>query len=593
MESIWQRVSDRFCVSSIVLLHNRRSDSGFEVSDSIGFIGSKTGKYSLPKKLSDVLVSLSGISLFIPLGLETFIPRPLYFGVESNRGDWMLMRKVQLDLAIRRELRRGKESSVQTDNSTGLNPLEPIDGYWPPHRTSASPVLAKRFYYRYRAKKFAEQVEAQVGAPRERGSTTTPILFSRTREDGPVAICCSSLMAGGAEKQAALTAIGIKRFGLPVRFIGHSSDDLTTHHYAEILADDGVQIMNAFSYPNRTLENPNHSLDPVEVEISNELEERCRALKLGLGDIVEQYYRLFRHIQPRVVHAWLDYTNAVAGLAAAWAGVPKIILGCRNGIPYRLPSYHVFFRPFYNLLLSDPRVELVTNSKFGADDYQRWLALSSKQIRVIYNGFGPTRENKDTQEQGVNNRLNEVFGEGMTSQVVLGVFRLYFEKDPLLFIQIASEVIKASPDTRFCLLGSGDLEPEIKRVAHELNIDDRVYFIPTQRDVFKWMDKATLLLHTARVEGLPNVLIEAQSRGLPVVTTDAGGAKETIVEGVSGKCAKSRSAKSIARIVLQCLQDAEWLNNAGETGKKNVAERFGFERMVTETINAYSLQKDN
>ena len=80
---------------------------------------------------------------------------------------------------------------------------------------------------------------------------------------------------------------------------------------------------------------------------------------------------------------------------------------------------------------------------------------------------------------------------------------------------------------------------------------------------------------TSKVEGLPNVIIEAQFCGLPVLTTDAGGAKECFIEGETGFLSKSDSIESLALNLKNILSNKKFLKNAKKKSRKFAMESFG------------------
>jgi glycosyltransferase involved in cell wall biosynthesis len=76
-------------------------------------------------------------------------------------------------------------------------------------------------------------------------------------------------------------------------------------------------------------------------------------------------------------------------------------------------------------------------------------------------------------------------------------------------------------------------------LAQELNVMDRLMFVGLSNHVGYWYSRMDAKLLLSRYEGLPNVLIEAQLLGVPVVSTPAGGAGECFVENVTGHLLES------------------------------------------------------
>jgi SAM-dependent methyltransferase len=105
------------------------------------------------------------------------------------------------------------------------------------------------------------------------------------------------------------------------------------------------------------------------------------------------------------------------------------------------------------------------------------------------------------------------------------------------------------------------------------------------------MRHANLLLHTARAEGLPNVLLEAQAAGLPLLTTSAGGCVEAIDPGITGVVLDTRNPEDLAREAVRLLRSPEWLANAREEGPGFVRQHFSLEAMLDKTWAVYGLPK--
>src|SRR5262249_13908566 len=90
-----------------------------------------------------------------------------------------------------------------------------------------------------------------------------------------------------------------------------------------------------------------------------------------------------------------------------------------------------------------------------------------------------------------------------------------------------------------------------------------------------------------RFEGTPNVLIEAQAAGIPVVASDVGGVNEALLDGVTGILVGNRRASSLASAVLKILEEPGWRERAAIEGPAFVSKRFGHQRMIDDTIAAY------
>lgn len=97
-------------------------------------------------------------------------------------------------------------------------------------------------------------------------------------------------------------------------------------------------------------------------------------------------------------------------------------------------------------------------------------------------------------------------------------------------LEAFTHVPSSFPPWRYRVLGAGDPEPFIK-IAESLGIADKVDFdgtLPSGNPVYRWLDKIDVYIQPSLREGLPRAVIEAMSRGCPVVATSVGGTTELL-----------------------------------------------------------------
>ena len=309
-----------------------------------------------------------------------------------------------------------------------------------------------------------------------------------------------------------------------------------------------------------------------------------RDLAVDIADL----YREFIELRPEVVHAWLDGNLERAGIAAALAGVPSIVLAGRNVNPTHFSYYRPYMDAAYKALLALPQAIMINNSVAGRNDYADWLGVDRIKIPVIYNGIefaGYTRPGNADRA-----RSRERFSLASDSFLIGGVFRFAEEKRPLLWIETAAEVARRLPDARFILFGDGELRDETERLADRLGLSTRLIFagIATRiLDVIAMMD---VLLLTSAYEGVPNVVLEAQWVGTPVVATRAGGTPEALEEGVTGWIVDPPNVAALADRLVLLRDDPVARQQAQRRGPAFVRRRFGVGRMIDETLRLYGMK---
>ena len=293
----------------------------------------------------------------------------------------------------------------------------------------------------------------------------------------------------------------------------------------------------------------------------------------------------FMLMKPSVVHLWQDHTNLVGGVAALLAGVPRIILAGRNVAPYHFEYHRRYMSSMYTFLLRFPNVRLINNSLAGARSYAEWLGLQKEQISVVRNAVDASAFKYSSAGTAA---LRNEWGVSDGCPLVGGVFRFSPEKDPLLWLDSIALVAAAIPETRFVLLGEGGLQTRIAERVHELGLSNRVRIVGLVKDMGTAMGAFDALLLTSKNEGLPNVLIEAQLAGCPVVTTDVGGSAETVLPGITGWVVLQREARLLADAVCRTLEDSVWRENARSAAREFAKNRFSVDRMLQDTLTVYA-----
>lgn len=403
--------------------------------------------------------------------------------------------------------------------------------------------------------------------------------------DGRPQVCLliGTLGPGGAERQAANTAIGLAEGGnLDLTVIATHQEQEWQRFFTGPISGAGVPVCALERHdPLAALAACGH---PDGARLAETIRTR---LPPPLHDVAA-YAREFLLRRPHVAHLWLDDVNVRAGLAAVLAGVPTIVLGTRSINPSNFALFQPYMRGAYLALSRLPHVRLLNNSDTGARDYERWLGLRPGHVSVVRNGFDfdhllpPDAAAARTTARA---RL------GLPSEALVlgGIMRFSEEKRPLLWLDTAELVLRRHPQVELVLIGDGVLRHEVHARAATGGLAGRVRLPGHDARAYEAICAMDVLFLSSRHEGLPNVLIEAQALGVPVVTMRAGGAHETLTDGETGWVVPGPQAEDAARVLADALADPAALRRAGALGRKQARDRFGVRRMLDETARMYGL----
>src|SRR5690606_240809 len=234
-----------------------------------------------------------------------------------------------------------------------------------------------------------------------------------------------------------------------------------------------------------------------------------------------------------VVSLWQDGTCLFGALAALLAGTPTIHLVFR-GLPpnIRKDRFRAEYPELYQALAQVPGVVFVSNSRKAAEAYAEWLDIPIERFHILYNGVPELETDAPAEEKEKWKTFHERTEDA--TETIGGVFRLEPDKRPQLWIKLAALYLKERPQARFVIVGDGRLRDNVETLARELNVTDRLLLVGLSNHVGYWYSQMDASVLLSRYEGLPNVLIEAQLLGVPVISTPAGGACECFLEDETG-----------------------------------------------------------
>jgi glycosyltransferase involved in cell wall biosynthesis len=138
---------------------------------------------------------------------------------------------------------------------------------------------------------------------------------------------------------------------------------------------------------------------------------------------------------------------------------------------------------------------------------------------------------------------------------------------------------------RLVLVGDGPLERKLRSLATDLRIASSVMWLGA-RDARTLMHGFDALAHTSDSEVTPLVVLEAMTRGLPIVATRVGAVPDFVQPGVNGFIVPVRGVREIADAIAELVQNPDLRNRMGEASRRLV-EAFSIDRMVDQTVRLY------
>ncbi|MAE95149.1 MAG: hypothetical protein CL910_10855 [Deltaproteobacteria bacterium] len=301
-------------------------------------------------------------------------------------------------------------------------------------------------------------------------------------------------------------------------------------------------------------------------------------VKPRLGVLAASYLR--RTWRPDVMHAHFGWSGLRLLLMKQMLRIPLVVtFGGRDvGLQMRLPDFDRLYDAMLNAtdaiicVSQDLRSKLI---EAGADP---------ERIHVVYRGTDLTRFNfVDRSDRPADAPVR-----------ALMVGRIVEKKGHRFALEALEPLVTAGHDVHLTVVGEGEAYHEIRRLRRRLGMHGNVELVGStdHHGVREQMARADFLLHcsvtppSGDVEGIPNVIVEAQAMGLPVIGTIHGGIGEAVRDGETGLLVPERAVEPLTD-AIRTLLDRDLRLKLGRQARAFVDAHFNLQRQIDQHVAIY------
>jgi glycosyltransferase involved in cell wall biosynthesis len=283
---------------------------------------------------------------------------------------------------------------------------------------------------------------------------------------------------------------------------------------------------------------------------------------------------LAAELPPQVVHLHAHFLHTPASVTR-YAAILR-------GLPWSCSAHakDVWTTPEWEKREKLAHCAWATTCTAANAQHLRALAPQPDRVDLVYHGVDPVRFPSPRQE-----RRERDGSDPADPVVVLSVGRAVEKKgfDDLLE---ALAGLPASLNWRLVHVGGGPLLDRLRRRALALGIEARVSWLGAlaQTALLERYREADLFVLPSRIardgdrDGLPNVLLEAQTQGLACVSTRVSGIPELIRDGVTGVLVPERDPPALARALGQLIAEPSLRARLGRAGQARTAREFSMDQ---------------
>ncbi|VAX25486.1 Glycosyl transferase [hydrothermal vent metagenome] len=194
--------------------------------------------------------------------------------------------------------------------------------------------------------------------------------------------------------------------------------------------------------------------------------------------------------------------------------------------------------------------------------------INKEKLRVIHDGIDL---NKFTNIKSNSNLRKEL--EIPESDIVIGtIAALEGAKDYPNLLNSAKIVLQKVHNVSFVAIGDGRDRYKIKELHNKLNLGKKFIFTGFQDDVSKYLLLFDIFVLASKEEGLGTSILDAQSLGLPVVATKAGGIPEVVKHNINGVLVNPQNPQELASAIIDLVDDKAKREQLGRNGKESVKD---------------------
>jgi glycosyltransferase involved in cell wall biosynthesis len=297
--------------------------------------------------------------------------------------------------------------------------------------------------------------------------------------------------------------------------------------------------------------------------------------------------KALRAFHPDVVHTH-SAKGGILGRAAAWRiGVPAIVHTV-HGAPF-----HPYQNPWARFLFrgcewwAAKRCHSLVSVADAMTDLLVGAGVAPREkFTTIYSGMEvePLLESYRLRD-AVRGKLGY-----RPEHVVIGkIARLFYLKGHNYLIEAARRLVRTEPLSRFLLVGDGVLREQLQQQIRAAGLEEHFQFVglASPQEIPGLVACMDIVVHTSLREGLARALVHGLLAGKPVVSFDIDGAKEVVLDDLTGYLIPPQDSIVLAAALQRLAADPDLRNRLGGQGRDLCEKQFCHHRMTKEIRALY------
>lgn len=266
-----------------------------------------------------------------------------------------------------------------------------------------------------------------------------------------------------------------------------------------------------------------------------------------------------------IVHSLFEFPYALLGMKVAKKlGVP-FYMGAQGtyGItPLLMWPEKYFVKRMYNFAQ-----KIFVPSEFTRT-HLIGFSHTKTPVKIIHNGINYARFSVPVETASIKDKYND-------QKLLLTVGGLKPRKGQDVVIRALKKVTEKYPQTKYLLIGKGEYESFLRKLAEEVGVSAQVEFLGEKvgEELVKYFWAADIYVHVPvlvgwNFEGFGIVYVEASACGKPIVAADSGGIKNAVIQDKTGLIVSENDVDETASAIIRLLENPTLREQLGKQGRE-------------------------
>lgn len=171
------------------------------------------------------------------------------------------------------------------------------------------------------------------------------------------------------------------------------------------------------------------------------------------------------------------------------------------------------------------------------------------------------------------------------------IARAIKHKGVIEFIEAANQLSPKYPDITFQFVGSPDQGNRFSLSEEFMKSHSSIHYLAHQDNIRHILSQSDIFVLPSYREGLPRTSMEALSMGLPIITTNVVGCRETVEDGINGFIVPPRNSIALAEAIEKLIMDPALAQQMGKAGREKAIKEFDISTIINKHLEVYGLHR--